>query len=87
MYLVLLKAHELDKETSGEVYLSLTELARLNPDQKKYTAFAKYLERSFAELDKVNAEQKAPIAHSDLLNEYADALSNYWKQGKSKKVP
>jgi len=82
----LLKAYAFDKEASGEIYLSLTELARLNLDQKKYTASAKYFERSFAELDKVNAEQKAPIAYTDLLNEYAEALFNIGNNEKAKKL-
>ncbi len=71
----LLRAHELDRQAGQPLYLSLTELARLNLAQKKYRATADYFERVFRELDAADAPQRAPIAYSDYLDEYALALS------------
>lgn len=72
--LELNSAYELDKQAGEPLYLSLTELGRLTLDQKKYQQASTYFERSLTEIDKVNAQQVAPIAYADILDEYAQAL-------------
>jgi tetratricopeptide (TPR) repeat protein len=66
-------AYELDKQSSGPVYLTLVELARLNLDQKKYAQSVRYFERALPELESVNAATEAPMAFAEILDEYAVA--------------
>lgn len=68
-------AYDLDKQAGAPLYLSLVELARLNLDQQKYAAAVVYYERAVPELDRADMAKKAPIAHADILDEYAVALS------------
>lgn len=66
-------AYELDKQSSGPVYLTLVELARLNLDQKKYAQSVRYFERALPELESVNAATEVPMAFAEILDEYAAA--------------
>lgn len=68
-------AHDLDKKSGGVFYLSLTELARLNLAQKKYTEAVAYFESVLAELDPEIAPKKAPDFYVAVLDDYALALS------------
>lgn len=68
-------ANDLDKHTGGVFYLSLTELARLNLDQRKFDEAVTYLERVMAELDPVITARRMPIFYANVLEDYALALS------------
>lgn len=68
-------ANELDKHTGGVFYLSLTELARLNLDQRRYAQALSYLERILAELDPVITARRVPVFYANLLDDYASALA------------
>ena len=67
-------AYELDKKTNGPSYNDLIELARLNLDQKKWDKAINYFDKAMPELERVNAETKAPHAYADILADYAKAL-------------
>ena len=82
----LLKAKNLDKKTTGEEYLSLTELARLNLDQSKYQEAKDYYEKLFIKLDKLKASKKAPSAYADLLEEYSVTLIEHNMKAKAEEV-
>lgn len=68
------RAYELDKQAGEPLYLTLTELAKLMLDQKKYQKAVWYFERALKEEDSANLQQRAPIAYADFLDEYAQAL-------------
>lgn len=68
-------AHDLDKKSGGVFYLSLTELARLNLAQKKYTEAVAYFESVLTELDPEIVSKKAPDFYVAVLDDYALALS------------
>lgn len=68
-------ANDLDKHTGGVFYLSLTEMARLNLDQRKYAQALSYLERILAELDPVITARRVPVFYASLLDDYASALA------------
>ena len=82
----LLKSKKLDEETTGEDYLSLSELARLNLDQNNYKQAKDYFETLFPKLDKVNASKEAPIAYADLLEEFHVVLFELGMRAKAKEV-
>lgn len=82
----LLKAKDLDEKTTGEEFLSLSELARLNLDQKKYKQAVLYFEEAFPKLDKLHAAYRSPIAYADLLDEYSIALSMLNRNDESKRA-
>lgn len=82
----LLKAHELDREAGEPLFLSLTELARLNYDQHKYQAAIEYFDRAFEELDKADGAKEAPHAYADLLDEYGDSLKAISEEEKAKQA-
>ena len=82
----LLRAHELDRQAGQPLYLSLTELARLNLAQKKYQATSDYFERAFRELDAADAERIAPIAYADFLDEHAQALSGLGREERAQEL-
>ncbi len=67
-------ALELDRQAGQPLYLTLTELSRLNLAQGKYPAALRYFERGFPLLDAARAAQEAPIGYADLLDHYAQAL-------------
>jgi len=70
----LLKAYELDLQTGGPEYMSLTELSRLKYDQKEYIKATSYYERAIQAMEKAGASKKAPTDFADILDEYADGL-------------
>lgn len=70
----LLEAYRLDVESNGPVYMSLTELARLSLDQKRYADAARYFERMFSEVDE-NMLEQSPVEYAKIFGEYADALA------------
>jgi tetratricopeptide (TPR) repeat protein len=70
----LSKAYELDLDTGGPEFMSLTELSRLKYDQKEYAKAAVYYERAIQAMDKAGAPRKAPIDFADILTEYTDTL-------------
>lgn len=70
----LLQAYQLDVETDGPAYMSLTELARLNLDRQRNADAASYFERMLRETNEKVLEQ-APAEHAVILDEYADALA------------
>lgn len=82
----LLKANRIDKKIGEPVFLSLTELARLNLDQNKFDEAIKYFELSFIELDKVNAKKESPAEYANLLDEYSKALESIGKTNESEKI-
>lgn len=71
----LTAAHDLDKKSGGVFYISLTELARLNLAQKKYTEAVAYFESVLTELEPEIASKKAPDFYVAVLDDYALALS------------
>lgn len=73
-------ANDLDKHTGGVFYLSLTELARLNLDQRKFAEAVAYLERVMAELDPVITARRVPIFYANVLEDYAMALSGIGRE-------
>jgi tetratricopeptide (TPR) repeat protein len=73
--LELNSAYDLDKQAGQPLYLSLTELARLMLNQKKYQQAIGYFERTLKELNSANAQQVSPIVYADILDEYAQALT------------
>lgn len=68
-------ANDLDKHTGGVFYLSLTELARLNLDQRRFPQALSYLERVLAELDPLITARRVPVFYASLLDDYASALA------------
>lgn len=70
----LKEAYELDQEAKQPLFLSLTELARLNLDQGKYKEANEYFEKSIQELKFAKADQSMPIDFAEVLNEYATSL-------------
>lgn len=72
----LLKALDLDHQTGGPEFMSLTELARLEYDQGDYDKAILYYERAIPEMEKAGASTKAPLGFADILEEYAAALKN-----------
>lgn len=68
----LLEAYRLDAESDGPDYMSLTELARLNLDQKKYAESALYFERLLVYADERTPQ---PVEMAEILDEYAAALA------------
>jgi tetratricopeptide (TPR) repeat protein len=70
----LLKALELDVQTSGPTYMSLLELSRLMYDQKQYDKSIPYFRRTLEAIEVSGMAAKVPIDLADMLNEYADAL-------------
>ena len=73
-------ANDLDKHTGGVFYLSLTELARLNLDQRRFAEAVAYLERVMAELDPVITARRVPIFYANVLEDYAMALSGIGRE-------
>jgi len=69
----LLQAYQLDVETDGPAYMSLTELARLHLDQQHYAEAAQYFQRMLNEADEGVLPQ-APAEHANILDEFAEAL-------------
>ena len=69
----LLKAYELDKESNGPAYMSLSELARLLMDQGRYEEAVNYFEKLTSEIAPETV-QNAPVAYADILGEYAEVL-------------
>ena len=70
----LLQAYQLDVETDGPAYMSLTELARLHLDQQHYAEAAQYFQRMLNEADEGVLPQ-APAEHAAILDEFAEALA------------
>ncbi|MBB5417360.1 hypothetical protein [Paraburkholderia atlantica] len=79
-------AYQLDKQAGQPLFLSLIELARLNLDQRKFSQSAAYFERAMPFLDEANAADKAPVAYSDILNEYARALAGEGRSAEAKSM-
>ena len=70
----LLRAYQLDHETSGPEFMSLLELSRLKFDQKQYDKSVPYYRRAIEAMEKVNAPTEAPAEFSVVLDEYAKVL-------------
>ena len=66
--------------------MDLTELARLNYDQHKFSEAAAYYKQDIAVLDRKNAEVDAPAAFVDILTEYADCLRKTSREDEARKV-
>ena len=64
-----------DKQTGGVFYLSLTQLGRLNLAQRKFPEAVSYFEQILGELDPVISANTVPSFYSNLLDDYASALS------------
>jgi tetratricopeptide (TPR) repeat protein len=79
----LLKALELDEKNNGETFKDLTELARLHYDQGHYPEAISYFEKSIPILDQMDSADEAPIAYSDILLEYSEALQQTGKTVKA----
>lgn len=79
----LMSAYQLEEISGGPLYMSLTELARLHLDQKKYRIAAEFYQKSFVEQDKADVSSGAPIAYADTLDEYAIALKEIGETQKS----
>jgi tetratricopeptide (TPR) repeat protein len=77
-------AHELDRQAGNPLYLSLTELARLMFDQRKFAESIPYYEQAFSALDKVQAATTAPAEYVTLLTEYAQALTQAGRSADAK---
>lgn len=82
----LTRSYDLDKEASGPTFMSLTELARLNLDQKKFQAAVSYFERLLPELEAKRAPTAAPIGFADILDEYSAALNNSGKAAQAQEA-
>jgi tetratricopeptide (TPR) repeat protein len=82
----LLKALELDEKNNGETFKDLTELARLHYDQGHYPKAILYFERNIPILDRLDAPDKAPIAYSDILFEYSQALQHTGNTSKAENL-
>lgn len=76
----LKKAYEFDKKTNGPVYMSLTELGRLNLDQKNYNEALEYFNEVLPMLESMNAHIKAPMEFSFILDEYVEMLNKTGKE-------
>lgn len=70
----LLEAYRLDAESDGPAYMSLSELARLNLEQRKFAEAAIYFERMLNETDEKELEQ-SPAEHAAILDEFSAALT------------
>jgi tetratricopeptide (TPR) repeat protein len=81
----LKKALDRDRKRKGPFYLDLTELARLNFDQGKFSDAITYFEPLSQELDRIGAPSQTPAAYSDILREYADALMKVGRVDEAKK--
>ncbi|PTR06620.1 hypothetical protein C8R32_110104 [Nitrosospira sp. Nsp5] len=82
-------ANDFDKHTGGVFYLSLTELARLNLDQRKFAEAVSYLERILAELDPIITARKRKLAQAmarqvDFENTSLRLLDTIVKEGKKR---
>lgn len=82
----LKKALRLDRENGGDVIYDLTELARLNYDQRKFGAAVTYFEEGLSLMDARNAEANAPAGLIEILAEYSDSLKQIAREGDAKKV-
>ena len=82
----LLKAYELDLQTSGPEFMSLTELARLKYDQKQYGKAVGFYERAIRAMEKAGASEKAPIGFADILDEYGNALQHTGQTKESRNI-
>ncbi len=69
----LLKAYELDQQSSGPAYMSLTELARMNLDRGHFIQAVNYYQKLLDEFPE-EMQKKAPIGYADILDEYATAI-------------
>lgn len=82
----LLKSLHIDEKLTGNTYLPLAELTRLNLDNKDYSEATEYYKKLFPELDKLNASTKAPIAYADMLDEYSYSLLELGLKDKAEKT-
>ncbi len=81
-------AHDLDKndrekQTGGIFYLSLVQLGRLNVAQRKFPEAVSYFEQILRRLDPVIGANRTPYFYSDLLDDYAAALSGMGRSGEA----
>jgi tetratricopeptide (TPR) repeat protein len=81
----LKRALDRDRKRKGPFYLDLTELARLNFDQGKFAEAISYFEPLVQELDRIGAPTQTPAAYSDILREYAEALTKIGRIDEAKK--
>jgi tetratricopeptide (TPR) repeat protein len=77
------KALAFDQGHKGPVFEDLTELARLNFDQKKYLEAVEFYKLDFEILDQIDASRRSPGAYCDLLEEYAASLSAAARESES----
>ena len=82
----LQKALKIDQQTGGDFFLDLTELARLNFDQQKFSGAVVYFDQLVPALDAKHAEEGAPAALIDILSEYADCLRKLNREEEAKKA-
>jgi len=60
---------------SGITSMRIFELARLNYDRKRYSRSSQFYEMGLPILEKLEMEKKDPIALANIMDEYADTLS------------
>lgn len=70
----LKKALQLDRDNNGNYFLDLSELARLNYDQRKFAEAAVFYEQDVAAIESAKADETSPAGFVELLVEYADCL-------------
>lgn len=71
----LLKALEIDKKTYGNFDAVLTELARINLDQKKHKEALAYYDELLLSLMKIKLDSAKPESFLTILTEYSTCLS------------
>lgn len=68
------KAYALDEETSGPVYMSSFELARMYAAQRDNQKAAMYFDRAYHEGQAAGLEKHDPIGFADMIADHAKVL-------------
>ncbi|HTJ77442.1 MAG TPA: tetratricopeptide repeat protein [Rariglobus sp.] len=81
-----LKTLEIDKKTNGPIEVDLTQLARINFDQRKYKEAVAYYDDLLLILTKIKVDSARPASFMVILSEYSMCLTGLGRSEDAKAV-
>ncbi|MBW8782574.1 MAG: tetratricopeptide repeat protein [Verrucomicrobia bacterium] len=81
-----LKALEIDKKTNGPIEADLTQLARINLDQRKYKEAVAYYDELLLILTKIPVDSARPASFMVILSEYSACLNGLGRSEAAKTI-